>query len=193
MQITCAMKQQTAAIMCKTHGYMYAYMHACMHTNIHTYRHTHNHANIQNVQTHKDTHIRKYKQLCAHHTRARGAGAGGGLPAAPCAAAWRRSQPCAGDTAVGGCGSERHNIMGSAPTGSLRISCVLTGTFGVLPLTYFDFPKSARAYLFPQSAKNHYFCSGHNSVDPVCPQPRGAKLDSLSSRSVRSCCLRQGA
>ena len=27
----------------------------------------------------------------------------------------------------------------------------LTGTFGVLPFTCFDLPKSARAYLFPQS------------------------------------------
>ena len=39
------------------------------------------------------------------------------------------------------------------------------GTFWVLPLTYFYLPKSARAYLFPQSARNkHYFCSG-----PICP------------------------
>ena len=33
------------------------------------------------------------------------------------------------------------------------------GTVWVLPLTYFYIPKSARAYLFPQSAKIHYFCS----------------------------------
>ena len=44
------------------------------------------------------------------------------------------------------------------------------GTFWVLPLTYFYLPKSARAYLFPQSVKNHYFCSGPISVDPICPQ-----------------------
>ena len=30
-------------------------------------------------------------------------------------------------------------------------------TFWALP-TYFYLPKSAKAYLFPQSAKNHYFC-----------------------------------
>ena len=46
------------------------------------------------------------------------------------------------------------------------------GTFWVLPLTYFYLPKSARAYLFPQSVKIHYFCSGPISVDPICPQPK---------------------
>ena len=40
--------------------------------------------------------------------------------------------------------------MGSALMGSLQIPCLFDrGTFGVLPLTYFDLPKSARAYLFP--------------------------------------------
>ena len=29
----------------------------------------------------------------------------------------------------------------------------------------------AGAYLFPQSVKLHYFCSGPISVDPICPQP----------------------
>ena len=46
------------------------------------------------------------------------------------------------------------------------------GTFRVLPLTYFYLPKSARPYLFPQSLKIHYFCSGPSSVDPICPQPK---------------------
>ena len=32
-----------------------------------------------------------------------------------------------------------------------------TGTFGVLQLTYFDIPKSDRAYLFPQSVNICYF------------------------------------
>ena len=42
--------------------------------------------------------------------------------------------------------------MGSALTGSLQISCLFDrGTFWALPLTYFCIPKSARAYLFPQS------------------------------------------
>ena len=46
------------------------------------------------------------------------------------------------------------------------------GTFWVLPLPYFDMPKSARAYLFPQSVEIHYFRSGPMSADPICPQPR---------------------
>ena len=46
------------------------------------------------------------------------------------------------------------------------------GTFWVLLLTYFHFPKSARAYLFPQSVEIPYFCSGPIGVDPICPQPR---------------------
>ena len=45
------------------------------------------------------------------------------------------------------------------------------GTFWVLPLSYFYLPKSAGAYLFPQSVKIHCFCSGPISVDPICPQP----------------------
>ena len=45
------------------------------------------------------------------------------------------------------------------------------GIFWVLPLSYFYLPKSDRAYLFPQSVKIHYFCSGPISVDPICPQP----------------------
>ena len=40
------------------------------------------------------------------------------------------------------------------------------GTFWVLPLIYFNFPKSARAYLFPQSVKTLTFCSGPISVGP---------------------------
>ena len=48
------------------------------------------------------------------------------------------------------------------------------GTFWQLPLTYFYLPKSARAYLFPQSVKVYYFCSGPISVDPICQQPNAA-------------------
>ena len=44
------------------------------------------------------------------------------------------------------------------------------GTFWVLPLTNCYLPKSARAYLSPQSDKIHYFCIGPNSVDPLCPR-----------------------
>ena len=40
------------------------------------------------------------------------------------------------------------------------------GTFRALPLLYFYLPKSARAYLFPQSVKVSHFCSGPISVDP---------------------------
>ena len=44
-------------------------------------------------------------------------------------------------------------------------------TFWVTLLNYFYLPKSARAYLFPQSVKINNFCSGPISVDPICPQP----------------------
>ena len=44
-------------------------------------------------------------------------------------------------------------------------------TFWVLPFTYFYIPQSARAHLFSQSVKVHYFCRGPLSVDPICPQP----------------------
>ena len=50
------------------------------------------------------------------------------------------------------------------------------GTFWVLPFTYFYIPKSARAYLFPQSVKIHDFCSGPISLDPICPQPMNARF-----------------
>ena len=44
--------------------------------------------------------------------------------------------------------------MGSARMGSLQNSCFLTeGTSWVSPSTYFCIPRSARAYLFPQSVK----------------------------------------
>ena len=36
------------------------------------------------------------------------------------------------------------------------------GTFRVLPLTYFDLPRSV---------KSHHLCSGPISVEPICPQP----------------------
>ena len=41
------------------------------------------------------------------------------------------------------------------------------GAFWVLPLTYFYLPKSARAYLFPQSVKTHYLYSDPISVDHI--------------------------
>ena len=68
--------------------------------------------------------------------------------------------------------ASRKGPVGSALTGSLRISCFMTeGLFGVLMLSYFYLPKSARAYLFPQSVKINYFCSSPISVDHICPQP----------------------
>ena len=45
------------------------------------------------------------------------------------------------------------------------------GTVWVIPLIYVYIPKSASAYLFPQSDKIIDFCSGPISVDPICPQP----------------------
>ena len=59
------------------------------------------------------------------------------------------------------------------------------------------FSQSARAYLFPQSFKINYFCSGPVSVDPIGPQPntarhrqyqpgtRGAPCVSCCSRPLR--------
>ena len=37
---------------------------------------------------------------------------------------------------------------------------------------YLYLPKSARAYLFPESVETHYFRSGPISADPISPQPR---------------------
>ena len=67
--------------------------------------------------------------------------------------------------------------MGSALMGSLEPFMFFDrGSFWVLPLIYFYLPKSARAYLFPQSVKNPYFCSGPISADPICPQPKTTAL-----------------
>ena len=63
----------------------------------------------------------------------------------------------------------------------LRISCFLTE--GLLGCSrYFYPPKSARAYLFPQSVKIICFCSGPISVDPICPQPKYASFPSWDPR-----------
>ena len=81
--------------------------------------------------------------------------------------------------------------MGSAPRGSLQFSCFFGGgTFWVLPLAYFYLPKSARAYLLPQSVEvRYYFCSGPASVDPICPQPNAPRIKMISitvvSTSIR--------
>ena len=60
------------------------------------------------------------------------------------------------------------------------------GTFGVLPLTYFYLPKSGRAYLFSQSVKNIYLCSGPISVDPICLQPTNISLQYFPAASCPS-------
>ena len=58
----------------------------------------------------------------------------------------------------------------------------------VLPLTYFYYPKSAGAYLFPQSVKSHYSCGGPVSVDPICPQLRlGASSANRAVQGGSSC------
>ena len=76
---------------------------------------------------------------------------------------------------AGAAGASERDKMGSALTGSLQISCFLTGIFGVLRVTCLYLPKSARVYLFPQPVKIPYFCSGPINVDPICPQPSTAK------------------
>ena len=88
--------------------------------------------------------------------------------------------------------SQQHNKRGVAPRrlpdearsgarrGTTRVSTngvsanyiLFDRDFWVLPLAYFYLSQSARAYLFPQSVKNHYFGSGPVGVDPICPQPR---------------------
>ena len=79
-------------------------------------------------------------------------------------------RPCP-SASQGARGANRKGKTGSALMRSLQISCFFdSGTFWVLPSTYFYLSKSARAYLFPQSVKIHYFCSGPISVDPICPQ-----------------------
>ena len=60
------------------------------------------------------------------------------------------------------------------------------GTFGVLPLTYFCLPKSARAYLLPQSVQMHYLCSGPIGVDQSAPFVRNHRLHTcLPATAVR--------
>ena len=64
--------------------------------------------------------------------------------------------------------------------GSLHFLVFDRGTFWVLPLTDFCTVKSARAYLFLQSVKMNYFCSGPISVDPICPQPKVSALTEMT-------------
>ena len=65
--------------------------------------------------------------------------------------------------------------MGSALMGSLQICHAFwQRDFLGTPVNLLYLPKSARAYLFPQSVKIPYFRSGPISVDPICPQPTHA-------------------
>ena len=62
--------------------------------------------------------------------------------------------------------------MGPALMGSLRISGFSTeGAFVYCHEPAFVFPKVPGRTFFPQPVKTRYFCSGHISVDPICPQP----------------------
>ena len=89
-------------------------------------------------------------------------------PSHPCTRACTHIIPCKNRKGTNG-------PMGSELMASPQIlSFFDRGTFWVLPLTYTYLPKSARAYLFPQSARIHYFCSGPLSVDPICPQANKA-------------------
>ena len=101
-----------------------------------------------------------------------------GCPRQTCARLDRRGSPdkaAAGETRA--CLGEGR--MNGVSTNGATVNFMFfdRGTFRVLPLTYFYLPKSARAYLFPQSVKIHDFCSGPISVDTIYPQPR--KLDSV--------------
>ena len=58
------------------------------------------------------------------------------------------------------------------------------GTSWVLPLTYFYIPRSARAYLSPQSVEIRYFCGGPVSVDPISPQTKGVPKRGPHSRTL---------
>ena len=68
--------------------------------------------------------------------------------------------------------AKRFSQRGTDVVGTNRVTASFSffarGTFWVLPLTYFYLPKSARAYLFPQSVKIHYFCIGPMNIDPIC-------------------------
>ena len=50
--------------------------------------------------------------------------------------------------------------------GHCKVHAFHRGTCWVLPLTYFYHPKSARAYLFPQSVKTHYFLQRPHQCRP---------------------------
>ena len=66
-----------------------------------------------------------------------------------------------------------------------NLMCFGRGTVWVLSLTSNSYhPKRARVYLFPQSVKHHYCCSGPISVDPICLQPTSLVLLNIRSPAV---------
>ena len=72
--------------------------------------------------------------------------------------------------------------------GVTAIVSLMTWTFWVLPLAYFYLPKSARAYLVPQSVEIHDLFSGPISVDPTCPQPvHSNQIDPVGYLDVCTC------
>ena len=107
-----------------------------------------------------------------------GRGCGGGERQVRGSGSWRRHRPVrlpAGPPARKG--TDRVGTNGV----TAKLMFCDRGTFWVFPLTYFDLPKSAGAYLFSQSIKNDYFCSGPISADPVCPPPSEAPARGASS------------
>ena len=76
----------------------------------------------------------------------------------------------------------------SALMGSLQIPCFLTGTFWVLPLTYFYLPKSASAHLFPNLSKFITFAAAPLVLTPfVRNQPmRPLLVGSIPRREEHS-------
>ena len=74
--------------------------------------------------------------------------------------------------------------MGSALMGSLQISCFLTGTFRVLPLTNFDIPKSAKVIPFsPLCQQISTFAAAHLVLTPF------VRNRSRVQAGVPACCL----
>ena len=77
--------------------------------------------------------------------------------------------------------------MGSALMGSLQTCCFLTeGLFGILPLTYFHLPKSARRTFFPNLSKSNTFTAAPLVLTPfVRNQIFGCLSDSGRAASLR--------
>ena len=79
---------------------------------------------------------------------------------------------------------DRKENMGSALMGSLQMLCFLTDLW-VTPVNLLLYSQKCQGVFFPQSDKINYFCSGHISVDPISPQPRGANERTPRRRAPR--------